>query len=288
MAERAKFEISGDVSSGWDRLKWSAKMTMGRLGLNGHADNYREVGRINAHYQKFRDRSRADRLSAEEIKYWSARINKPEHIEDRRIEFQTVPVEKSRHGIVAILIEMLLEHDRSIRSIIEIGVYWGYVIDYLAGQYPDVQFIGVDMPHDLERFNTEFRRQNLSFRSGYALDMLEQEHLSADAIFFNATATRLTTNELKRFLRAIAQKCRYVVFSEPLIHLPGGLVIDPGLVSLDESKPTTLSSEEWPPQYVHNYRGLAEQAGFNTLHYRVYEPEFWRGIHRIDLIGELS
>ena len=114
----------------------------------------------------------------------------------------------------------------------------------------------------------------------------ESCQITGDVVFFNATATRFRINELKRYFGATGRQARYVVFSEPLVHLPGGLVIDPAKLSLKELRPTSLSSEEWPPQYVHNYRGLAEQLGSRTLHYRVYEPSFWRGIHRIDLIAE--
>ena len=115
--------------------------------------------------------------------------------------------------------------------------------------------------------------------------MIELDQASADVIVFNATATRFRVREMARYLRAIARAGRYVIVSEPLLHLPDNIVIDPAKLSLKKSIPTTLSSEEWPPQYVHNYRGLAEQAGFTTLHYRVYEPEIWRGTHRIDLIA---
>ena len=261
-------------------------MALGRIGHKKHAVNYRELERINAHYRRFYEDSRADHLSAEELTMWTNRIDKLEHMEDRRAEFLTTPVNKTKHGIVVDLVEMLLRHDPSIRSVIEVGVYWGYVIDHLAGRHPTVSFTGTDIGRDTLAINVEFKRPNLEFRIGYALDMLESCQITGDVVFFNATATRFRINELKRYLRATGRQARYVVFSEPLVHLPGGLVIDPAKLSLKESRPTSLSSEEWPPQYVHNYRALAEQAEFRTLHYRVYEPSFWQGIHRIDLIAE--
>jgi hypothetical protein len=262
-------------------------MLAGRLAdkFQAAAADYREFVRIRSHYAKFYGHSRMDRLSEAEIGMWSSRIDKQEHIADRRALFATTPLNQTPHGIVVDLIDMLVEFDPLVHAIAEVGVYWGYVLDDMARRYPNIQFTGIDLARDTPEFNAEFQRHNLRFKAGYALDMLENNKIAADAVFFNATATRFRTKELAQFLRIIAARCRYVVFSEPLVHLPGGLVIDPEHLPLKESTPTTLSAEEWPPQYVHNYKGLAEQAGFNILHYRVYEPTFWRGIHRIDMIA---
>jgi hypothetical protein len=275
------FEISNDVSKMplMERLtRWSRTRFLKPF--------VQENARIREHHQKFRERSEIDHLSATEIEYWASRVNTLDHIENRREGFRTLPVDKNLHAFAAPLMDRLIAFDPSIRSAVEVGVYWGAVIDYLAGKYPAIQFTGVDIMRDLKTLNAEFDRRNLQFVSGYAVDMLEQGELSADALFFNVTATRMTENELFRFLRAIASQCRYVVISEPLMHRPGGEVVNPD--RLRRSTPTALSAPEWPPQFVHNYRALAETGGFKTLHYRVYEPEFWRGIHRIDYIGQVT
>src|SRR5262249_18924003 len=284
-----KFEINTEVPRPQilHRLRWNVRMMLGSFAarLQGPINEYVEYRRIHAHYEKFYENSRTDRLSDEEIDMWSTRINSENHIKDRRELFQTTPVNQTAHGIVVDLIDSLIEYDPSVHSVLEVGVYWGYVLNHLACKYPEVEFTGIDLARDTPVFNAEFKQKNVHFIAGYALDMLEQEKVASDVVFFNATATRFRVNEMKRFLRAIAKKGCYVVVSEPLIHLPGGLVIDPARLPLNESRPTTLTSPEWPPQYVHNYKGLAEEAGFKILHYRVYEPTFWRGIHRIDLVA---
>ena len=56
---------------------------------------------------------------------WTNRIDKLEHMEDRRAEFLNDAVNKTKHGIVVDLVEMLLRHDPSIRSVVEVGVYLG-------------------------------------------------------------------------------------------------------------------------------------------------------------------
>ena len=292
-----KFQIKTEIPRPQilHRFRWKARMKAGSylckvanfLQSRGPVVEYKEYRRILAHYEKFYEHSRTDQVSDEEIQMWSSRHAGGDNnvVKERRELFQKTPLNQTMHGIVADLIDRTIAHDPSVRSVLEVGVYYGYVIDHLAGKYPEVEFSGIDLARTTPEINAEFGRKNLRFLVGYALDLLETGELASDVVFFNNTATRFRIYEMKRFLRAIAKKGRYVVLSEPLCHLPGGCVIDPVKLPLNKSRPTALSYEPWPPQYVHNYKGLAEEAGFRILHYRVYEPAFWRGIHRIDLIA---
>jgi hypothetical protein len=273
-------------------LRWFRwKYRMARGAIRG-SDDYTELQRINAYYKRYYAHSREDRLSNAKIEMWS-NVNSDPSVrnaerERRRKLFAEAPVENTIYGMVMEPIENLLEYDRSIRSVLEVGVYIGNVLDELARRHPDIEFAGIDLLKATAELNSDFSRSNFRVMTGYALDVLEHQEVFSDLVFFNGTATRFRVREIKRYLQAIAKRGRYVVISEPLLHLPGGHVIDPARLPLDRSVPTSLSSEEWPPQYVHNYKGLAESTGFKILHYRVYEPNIWKGTHRIEMIAKFA
>jgi len=287
MSENFEIQTTPFVPQALRWLRWKYRMALGAV---RGSDDYKELKRINAHFQKYYDHSRGDRLSNEEIEMWS-NVNSDLAVRNaerqrRRALFAVTPIENTIYGMVVNPIEKLLDHaPESIRSVLEVGVYIGNVLDALAQRYPNIEFSGIDLLKATKELNSDFVRPNFRVLTGYALDMLEREEVYGDVVFFNGTATRFRVREMTRYFRAIAKRGRYVVISEPLIHLPGGHVIDPARLPLDRSVPTSLSSEEWPPQYVHNYKGLAEEVGFKILHYRIYEPDVWKGIHRIEMIA---
>jgi len=107
------FEISTEVPSPeiLHRLRWNARMMFGwfadYIQSRAPITEAREYRRILAHYEKFREHSRTDRLSDEEIEYWSTRIDMQDHIKDRRELFKTTPLNQTPHGIAVDLIDAL-------------------------------------------------------------------------------------------------------------------------------------------------------------------------------------
>src|SRR5947207_759310 len=79
------------------------------------------------------------------------------------------PLDRTRQGLVVPLAEDVLEKDREVRSVLNIGAYYAFVDHHLAGRHPGVSFTAMDLMPDMEGFNAEFRLPNLAFRTAYAL-----------------------------------------------------------------------------------------------------------------------
>lgn len=200
-------------------------------------------------------------------------------IEGRRKHFYKGDHSKTMHGIVPPLIETILKFDPSIRSVLDIGCNFAYMDHVMAKRFPHVQFYGVDVPRELEKINEELKLPNLKVRSGYALDLIERGELHADLCYFSTTAITIRTPELKAYLAEIAKFAKYVVFSESIYESPDKVSENPDTIDPDLSIPTFLQIH-FPTNkrgylcYVHNYRALVTQAGFDVFHYRVFIPSF--------------
>ena len=145
-------------------LRWQAAKILGPFGDRLVPQQHlREYRRIMAHFKQYSAHSRTDRLSNEEIEMWSSRRNSEGHIADRRELFKKTPINQTIYGFAADLIDMAIANDPSIRSVMEVGVYWGYLLGQFAIKYPDIDFIGVDLARDIPQWNDEFARPNLKF-----------------------------------------------------------------------------------------------------------------------------
>lgn len=102
-------------------------------------------------------------------------------VESRRSVYVGRPIEKTMQGCVMPLIRKLLKDDPSVQSLVEVGAYYGYMLDVLAREFPALKIHGIDFPDCMEKINGEFKAPNLRFSSGYALDELEAGRLQADA-----------------------------------------------------------------------------------------------------------
>jgi hypothetical protein len=208
-----------------------------------------------------------------------------EDIEWRRNYFRTTPLEKTFQGQVLPLIDTLLARDPSIRSVLNVGVRYAFADHALARRHPGVKFIGVDFMPNLAEMNREFARDNLAFVSGYALDLLREGKVRADVVLFSSTALTINNAELRHYARVIAGGARYLVFNEVLHHGPDGTLVNPLDLPVDRSEPVRRQPGAMAVlNIVHNYKAIAEEAGFEVLHYRVgpfppFEP------YRLELVA---
>lgn len=215
-------------------------------------------------------------------------------IEARRQYFRNSDHTKTMHGIAPPLIETVLRQDRTVRTVLNIGCNYAYMDHVMASRHPEIQFLGIDAPRSLEEVNADLALPNLKIYSGYALDYLESGQLRPDLCYFSSTATVIRNAELKAYFRQLAKTAKYLVLSEP-IYPSRSLVFDEGYydnpddIGADESFPTFLqthfaSNKRGYLSYLHNYRAIAEQCGFETLHHRVFVPTFTTQ-HWIEFIG---
>lgn len=240
-------------------------------------------------------RSPGDRLSREEVETLASYQTNMMDLQLRKDYFKEADGNgtlrtKTLHGLVIDLLEQILESDPSVQSVMDIGCNYAYIDHQFALRYPEKQFYGVDVPRNLLEFNNDLSAPNLKLTSGYALELLESGAIGADVVYFSSTAAAIKLAELKNYLRLLSQRSKYVVFNEPLFHLPDGSVVDPLKVSSEESFPVhvvkaPLSGEFGYVCRAHNYKAIMEQAGFDVAHYEVWQPDF-TDIHWIRIIGQ--
>ncbi len=185
----------------------------------------------------------------------------------RHSHFEENPVEETVQGWVIPMIESILECDPAARSVLNVGARYAYVDHVLASRHPEISFTCVDFSQMFIEVNRDFERDNIHFVDGYALLLLEKSEIAGDIVFFSSTATLINNLELRRYMRVLAKTARYVVFNEPVDPPMNGAVIDPDRLPIDRQ---VVSADRC---LIHNYRAIAEEAGFEVLHYHLFPYE---------------
>lgn len=170
--------------------------------------------------------------------------------------------EQQRGLILSVLEKAICELTKEARTIVEIGTGNGDIVAYLAAKYPMHKFVGVDFS-----IKTAERKQkklpNLSFKAGYALDLLEQNQLFGDIVFGSSTFDIFSPRELKGYFRLFRERfISQVILNEPVW---GGY----------KQRNTTdaVSNHMEGACWYHNYCGYLREAGytisdFSFFHYR--------------------
>jgi hypothetical protein len=215
-----------------------------------------------------------DRLSEDELTEMMAFQLAVEDVLYRRAHFRDTPLHLTVQGQAVPLVEAIVRRDPAVRSLVDIGVRYAYVDHVLAEKFPAIDFVGVDFMPNLAEMNAEFRRPNLRFEVGYALEMLEAGRLRGDVALMVDTALTIRNRELRRYFALLASTARYVVIVDPLHRSPGGGLEDPLGLPVDESlpvytPPVKVTPLPGPVCYRHNYKAMLEEAGFSVVHYKV-------------------
>jgi hypothetical protein len=219
-----------------------------------------------------------DRLSADFIKELTKGAEWPvyeQDIRNRHSSFTERPLEQTMQGLSVPLVREVLRIDPSVKSILEIGAYYGYILSELAREYPEVRIHGVDLPWAMEKINAGFSEPNLSFSTGYALADFESRRIAGELVLTVSTALRMRGAELKRCVDLMVENgTRWYVGNEVMVPHQNGVVPDPCGIDPDQSLPVVYKSSGagMPPCYAHNYKAILEQRGFQIVHYRAYAP----------------
>ena len=269
-----KTELEYDEGS---QKKWSRTIRIGRW-LNGYLSPILEDRRLKRIANSEQARAVGGRLSLKQVQEIADYLVQVKDLELRRDYFNTRPVEKTLSGLALPLVVDVLEHDETISTVLNIGAYYSFVDHLLARQYPNIQFTAVDLLPGMDIFNAEFTAENLHFSSCYALDAIESGNLRADVTLFSATAAEIMNAELRQYLKLLSARSRYIVLSEPVYPLPDGRIINPALVSVESSvpayaQPDYLPHPMGPVAFVHNYREMLHESGFEILHYHAFRPD---------------
>jgi len=260
------------------KLWCKLRLAIGRW-INRYVEPARELDFIEHRHYVRKARSPGNRLTSTEVGALSRYMLDVQDLDLRRAHFKSVDIDRTFQGLLLPMVRELLKMDPSIRRIVDVGVNYAHIDSLLAQEFPKVRFTAVDFAGNLADFNRELHRDNLDFVSGYALELFEQGRLNADVVMMSSVAYEIKNAEIRLYFETIAHKSRYLILNEPIYLMPGGAVVDPGQVSLEESRPVfsyagRTRRQPGPLALVHNYRAMLEAAGFEILHYRVFRPSF--------------
>jgi SAM-dependent methyltransferase len=162
-------------------------------------------------------------------------------------------LEDQQRGLILPALSRRLETLSAGSVVAEIGTGNGDVIAYLAERYPSLSFVGVDLSVDTAQ-RKHPGRDNIEWRSGYALDLLERGELRADLVFASSTFVVLAPLELRRYVQAMgAAGVRCVVLNEPTW---GGYVQDEG---------AAVSRHLEGAVWFHNFAGYLAEGGYGPV-----------------------
>jgi len=220
-----------------------------------------------------------NRVNENRIAFLSAMTFTDREVDDFHRSSSVQPENAIQYHVVP-LVSRVLSEDITVRSVLNIGCKIAYFDAILADRHPDRQFIGLDFMSALDQFNRRYKRENLTFISGYARDLLEANRVGADLIYFSSTATVIRNRELRYNLQNIAKSAKYVIFNEPIFTYPDSTdIVDPS--KLPYNKSFLIFTPDIPPGvglpldadrtlcFVHNYPAMVVEAGFDVLHFEI-------------------
>jgi len=163
------------------------------------------------------------------------------------VQYTTVP-----------LMEKLIASDGRIKSVVDLGCYSARVLGILPPRHPDIHWDFVDFMDDVADINRAYAGPNTRFISNYPLHQLRAAEGRYDIAHFNRVLALTGREEIRSYLRALADKARYIVFGEPakILGMPGDLCL--------EDHPDFV---QFPGYRAYNYRKLMGEFGFELLHY---------------------
>jgi hypothetical protein len=280
-------QVSNLQRPAWRHELWRLRIRIGKL-VNSYLIPAEELDLIEKRAYVRRGRSPGSRLTESDISALKTWMLNVQDRELRRTYFRTTNIENTFQGLLIPLIDGILERDKTVKQIINVGTNYAYVDGLLSQKYPDVKFVGVDFAANLAEYNEEFAAPNLEFRCGYALDFLESGQLAPDVLMFSSCAYEIKNAEIRRYCAAVPIGA-YIVFNEPLYNLPGGGVVDPLDVSPADSVAVYSYAGANPGEYgplglTHNYKKIIEEENFEVLHYRAFRPPF-TDLRMVNVIG---
>lgn len=256
----------------------AAKIELGRY-LSESIDLYKARRELIDIASVIQAQSLPDRLSQFQFKRLVKQQADTLHIEQRKEYYRSADIDKIYQGISFRTVSGLIKKDNSIKSVLNIGCNYAYMDWLMAKDFVDVRFNAIDVNHDLVEFNSDLQLPNIEFYSGYALQKLESREIGADLIYTSSASTVMRNQELRKYGELIASCAKYFVISEPLWTLPGGEITDPKTIDPYHSVASYVQREPMTGDfgylcYNHNYRAIMEDAGFETIEYRFFKPDF--------------
>ncbi len=270
--DKTELEFSAKESA---RLRFRRKI--GEF-INKFAAPAREYARLEHQAYVLRARSPGPVMPPHEVAKHAEFMNDMQQLDARRAHFANTLIENTFQGQIIPLVKEVVSQNNDVKRVVNIGAHYGYSDHQLACEFENVDFLSVDFAKNLAEFNAEFERPNLTFRSGYAMEMIKKGELDADVYLFSSTAVVIQNHELLEYFKEIASRGKFIVLSEPIYKAPDDAILDPLTLRADESKPVyqyqMFEGDYGPLCFVHPYRQMLEAAGFEIMHYNAFKPKF--------------
>jgi Methyltransferase domain len=122
------------------------------------------------------------------------------------------PLLEQERGLIVPLVERAIASDHP-SAVLEIGTANGDIISHLAGCYPSINFIGVDL--SVATAQRKHSRPNLRFVKGYALDILRRGEVPTEFVYASSTFCAFVPRELSAYMAELA-RARRVILSDPV------------------------------------------------------------------------
>ena len=205
-----------------ERSRLKLRLRLGRK-LNALIQPVRDLAFLEHRYAVRRARSPGARLTDDEIRTYSAYMLDVQDADQRLQAYRKLDLSQSFQGLLIALFHHLAQIAPECRSVTNIGVNFAFIDYHLAQQYPHMFFNGVDFAPNIKEFNSAFKADNLTFISGYALDLISQGRLDADIFVMSSVAYEIKTAELKHYFDLFKTHGRYGLSTSRSIHCPAGL-----------------------------------------------------------------
>ena len=147
------------------------------------------------------------------------------------------------------------------------GVCYAYIDSILAAEFPDIEFIGIDLSPYNKAFNdVEFKHlPNLTIVAGDAISFISKSDFSNSILFHSRTMFVLPKDFiLQLYLVAYKANFQFIVGFEQ-----NGLsyeTFEPYIFDL-EDKPSVWWRDF---MFIHNYLGIATQCGFRIMDSKLF------------------
>jgi len=187
-------------------------------------------------------------------------------------EIQNKDLRKTIQFDIYELIEYLIL-DQYAKEFVEIGCFYAAIARYTINNYKEVRFVGIDFPDNLAIGNASLASDRLEFVSEYPLEWLRNTEKTFDVAVFNRVFCIINQEEIKRYLRVLKRKTRFIAFNEA-----ARITMHPTNLNVDSLPVEGFALPGW---IIHNYRRILHEEGYELIHYDVVRsnPDFAADLH---------
>ena len=170
-----------------------------------------------------------------------------------------------------LLDQVISKHIKNIKTVANIGCRLDTISSYLSDKYPEINFYSIDFQDNISEYNHFVlpKKLNWKFKSGYALDLLQNKKVICDIYFMTATSVLFNSKELDLYLLEMSKSAKLIVINEPWY--PKANTLFPcRIITPEKINPNYPYCGGLYMNYHHNYNYKLEKNGFNILSSEIF------------------